>query len=115
MSSFLCRRAGRVILVVTLLVAGAAVALLSGACEHPAIGLNRLFLSWGEAAQQAAPCWSFLGRCTGFGRRQCVSGPASQKPDAEIIEQCCGGWFQYPWIEVCPGEEARMGCDFCFW
>ena len=60
-------------------------------------------------------CWHFDGRCTGFGSRQCVSGPARQEPDAEIIEQCCGGWFQYPWIEVCPGEAARTGCGFCLW
>ena len=31
-------------------------------------------------------CWSFKGRCTGFGTRQCVvEGPASQDPDTEII------------------------------
>lgn len=60
-------------------------------------------------------CWRFNGSCTGFGSRQCVSGPERQEPDAAIIEQCCGGWFQYPWIEVCPGEPARTGCGFCFW
>ncbi|WP_432196566.1 hypothetical protein [Streptomyces sp. bgisy027] len=63
----------------------------------------------------AGDCWYFQSRCTGFGSRQCVSGPARQEPDAEIIEQCCGGWFQYAWIEVCPGEQARSGCGFCFW
>jgi hypothetical protein len=64
---------------------------------------------------EAGECWQIKGRCTGFGSRQCVTGPASQEPDAGIIEQCCGGWFQYPWIEVCPGEPARTGCGFCFW
>jgi hypothetical protein len=71
------------------------------------------------SAQQSEPrsgdCWPYKGGCTGFGRRQCISAPARQEPDAETIEQCCGGWFQYPWIEVCPGSEARQGCGFCFW
>lgn len=61
------------------------------------------------------PCWHYYGSCTGFGRRQCITGPASQEPDAEIITHCCSGWFQYPWIEVCPGQSARTGCGFCLW
>ncbi len=65
------------------------------------------------APAQATPCWRFRGRCTGFGRMQCVSGPEAQTPDALIIQQCCSGWFQYPWIEVCPGKTARRGCGFC--
>lgn len=68
------------------------------------------FAFWG-----ANPCLRFYGPCTGFGRRQCVSAPTSQTPDANIVQQCCNGWFQYPWIEVCPGQPVRKGCGFCFW
>ncbi len=77
-------------------------------CARRAEALNRLVVL-------AAPCQSFTGRCTGFGRRQCVTAPESLDPDAAVVEQCCGGWFQYPWIEICPGETPRMGCGFCFW
>jgi hypothetical protein len=70
----------------------------------------------GHMAMSASdPCWHFRGYCTGFGRQQCITAPASQEPDALIITQCCGGWFQYPWILVCPGQPARQGCGFCFW
>jgi hypothetical protein len=62
-----------------------------------------------------SPCWQFAGRCTGFGRRQCVTAPESQNPDANTFEQCCNGWFQYPWVEVCPNEPPRSGCGFCLW
>jgi hypothetical protein len=72
----------------------------------------RLGLRRGAAASS---CWSFTGRCTGFGSRQCVEAPASQDPDAETVTQCCNGWFQYPWIEVCPGQPATTGCGFCLW
>jgi hypothetical protein len=58
-------------------------------------------------------CRSFTGKCTGFGTRQCVTAPVSISPDATTIEQCCGGWFQYPWVEVCPGKEPRQGCGAC--
>ena len=60
-------------------------------------------------------CRTFTGGCTGFGTRRCVTAPESFTPDALIIEQCCGGWFQYPWIETCEGEPPRRGCGFCFW
>ena len=65
----------------------------------------------------ADPCWRYYGRCASYGRTECVRGPATQDPDAEIIEQCCGSiWvWLYPWIEVCPGERARTGCSFCVW
>ena len=93
-----------------------------GGCRRRAAAMDRrvrISIRPGRLARrgsaEAAGCWHFNGRCTGFGSRQCVSGPASQEPDAEIIEQCCGGWFRYPWIEVCPGESARTGCGFCFW
>ena len=95
-------------------------------CARRAVALNRLMvfsqpvrlrLPWRSKQTRGAAtdgCWSFTGKCTGFGTRQCVEGPASQTPDAEIIHQCCGGWFQYPWIEVCPGQTATKGCGFCF-
>ena len=67
------------------------------------------------SAASSDACWHFHGPCTGFGRRQCVTAPASQEPDAEIITHCCNGWFQSPWIEVCPGQPARAGCGFCLW
>jgi hypothetical protein len=67
------------------------------------------------AMRAAGQCWSFSGPCTGFGKRQCVTAPAAQEPDAGMVEHCCEGWFQYPWIEVCPDQPARMGCGFCWW
>jgi hypothetical protein len=75
-------------------------------CAERANALNAL-------AVLAGPCESFTGRCTGFGRRQCVTAPESLEPDAAVVEQCCGGWFQFPWVEICPGEAPRMGCGFC--
>ena len=61
------------------------------------------------------PCLHFYGSCTGFGSRQCVIAPASLDPAAGTIEHCCSGWFQYPWIEVCPDQPPRTGCSICFW
>jgi hypothetical protein len=88
-------------------------------CQARADALDRRLVIGGgrrrRSMMASGDCWKFSGRCTGFGSRQCVLGPARQEPDAEIITQCCGGWFQYPWIEVCPGQEARAGCGFCFW
>ncbi|MCZ8132680.1 MAG: hypothetical protein O9284_15470 [Steroidobacteraceae bacterium] len=66
-------------------------------------------------AANASPCRRYTGRCTGFGRRSCVAAPVALSPDAEVIEQCCGGWFQFPWIEICDGRPPRSGCGFCFW
>ena len=104
-----------------------------GGCARRAAALNSMLVlsaagpagrsarrapRWAHArGRQAAAgqCWSFTGGCTGFGHRQCVEAPATQEPDAEIITQCCGGWFQYPWIEVCPGQRATQGCGFCLW
>ncbi|MCW5600038.1 hypothetical protein [Nitrosomonas sp.] len=60
-------------------------------------------------------CNTFTDRCTGFGTRQCVTAPVSMTPDAETIEYCCDGWFQYPYIEVCEGEPPKRGCGFCLW
>jgi hypothetical protein len=60
-------------------------------------------------------CQSFHGKCTGFGTRQCVTAPVSVSPDATTIEQCCGGSFQYPWVEVCPGQVPTQGCGVCLW
>jgi hypothetical protein len=84
--------------------------------EPPASGSRRRWrLRARVGASTEGDCWWFAGSCTGFGRRQCVEGPASQNPDTEIIQQCCGGWFQYPWIEVCAGQNATQGCGFCLW
>ena len=60
-------------------------------------------------------CRTFTGRCTGFGSRQCVTAAESFTPDSSVVEQCCNGWFQYPWIEICEGEPPKQGCGFCFW
>lgn len=86
-------------------------------CRRRARALDRRvhFVGGGIEAAAATDCWRYDGACTGWGTRRCVSGAARQEPDAAIVTHCCGGWFQYPWIEVCPGEDARMGCGFCFW
>jgi hypothetical protein len=86
-----------------------------GPCARRAALLDKLFAFAGSPALASTSCWRFTGRCTGFGSRQCVTGPAAQTPDAVTIEHCCSGWFQYPWIEVCPGQSATTGCGFCFW
>jgi hypothetical protein len=89
------------------------------ACSRRAERLNRVLVfapaPRAQLRAQAAPCWYYHGRCTGFGSRQCVTAPESQSPDAASVTQCCGGWFQYPWIEVCPGSPAARGCGFCLW
>src|SRR5882757_1816539 len=54
-------------------------------------------------------CQTFSGRCTGFGSRRCVTAPAALTPDSIVVEQCCGGWFQYPWITVCVGQQPTQG------
>jgi hypothetical protein len=51
-------------------------------------------------------CVSFAGKCTGFGSRQCVTAPTAIASDAPTIDQCCGGSFQYPWVEVLRRESA---------
>jgi hypothetical protein len=89
-------------------------------CANRAKALDQRIILFGgrrarSARSQSGGCWSFAGGCTGWGSRRCVSAPARQEPDAEIVTQCCGGWFQYPWIEVCPGESARSGRGFCLW
>jgi hypothetical protein len=58
-------------------------------------------------------CWHYAGRCTGSGPRQCVTGPNSQSPDAITVTQCCTAGFQYPWIQVCPGQPVSRGCGVC--
>jgi hypothetical protein len=59
------------------------------------------------------PCTQYAGRCTGSGGRQCVTAPSSQSPDAITVTQCCSGSYQYPWVSVCPGQQAVRGCSFC--
>ncbi len=60
-------------------------------------------------------CTSFQGKCTGFGTRQCITAPVALTPDAQVTEQCCGDWFQYPSIQVCPGREPAKACGVCLW
>jgi hypothetical protein len=91
-----------------------------GGCMRRELAMNSMATialpaALGSALENANPCTMFTGRCTGFGRRQCVVAPVSMSPDAQTIEQCCGGWFQYPWIEVCDGRPPRTGCGFCLW
>lgn len=62
-----------------------------------------------------ADCTTYTGRCTGFGSRQCVTAPESLNPDAATTTQCCGGWFQYPWITACRTGPVQKGCGFCLW
>jgi|SRR5262245_7349853 len=86
------------------------------ACRRRAMALNALapkFFRWPwESSRQ---CTMYAGRCTGFGTQQCVTAPESLSPDATVITQCCAGWFQYPWIQICEGEPPRRGCGFCLW
>jgi len=80
-------------------------------------GVALLSASGGESVQaQADRCWSYHGSCTGWGTRQCIVGPKDpiNSPGEELIHQCCSGWFQYPWIEVCDGR-VNQGCGLCFW
>lgn len=72
-------------------------------------------LRFGTTMANSLPCRMFTGRCTGFGRRQCVVAPESMSPDAAMIEHCCSGWFQFPWIEICEGQPPKRGCGFCLW
>jgi SAM-dependent methyltransferase len=97
---------------------------LCSGCERRAAALDakftvrlpRLFLRGRpEMIQSGDGCWRYRGKCTGFGRRQCISGLSEQLPDAPLVEQCCQGWFKYPWITVCPGQQATSGCGRCFW
>jgi hypothetical protein len=82
-------------------------------CEQRVLALNdfgsRLTPLW----VASNPCKTFAGRCTGFGHQQCVVAPTELTPDATTLTQCCGGWFQYPWIQICPGSAPRQGCGFC--
>ncbi len=83
------------------------------ACQQRAVALDQLGDWFNGSVAQANPCKTFAGRCTGLGRRQCITAPASITADATTVTQCCGGWFQYPWITVCPGQAPQQGCGFC--
>jgi hypothetical protein len=85
------------------------------ACTRRAAVLNALVAVSGVRRSVAADCLYYSGECTGFGNRRCVSGPREYDSASPLFEQCCDGWFQYPWIEVCRGEQARSGCGFCLW
>ncbi len=84
------------------------------ACRHRAAVMDT-WVEWRWPWDPAANCRSFTGRCTGFGSKQCVTAPAAFTPDALVVEQCCSGWFQYPWITVCEGQQPTRGCGFCLW
>ena len=63
----------------------------------------------------SSPCRSYSGPCTSGNTPQCITAPESLTTDAAIIEQCCSGSNQYPWIEICPSRPPRLGCGFCLW
>jgi hypothetical protein len=86
------------------------------ACEARIMEMNRFTLrNIGSPWLAQTRCRTYTGPCTGFGTRRCVVAPDSFSPDAATVEQCCSGWFQFPWIEVCDGKPVRKGCGFCFW
>jgi len=71
------------------------------------------------AANDSFPCTHYYGRCTGafwWASRQCIDGLATpEDPYSNTVTQCCSGWFQYPWIESCPGQPPTSGCGSCLW
>jgi hypothetical protein len=65
----------------------------------------------GQCLQGCRRCESFHGGCTGAFwsfTRQCVTSPRSG------FQQCCGGWYQYPWIQECSDGSRSSGCGACF-
>lgn len=100
-----------------------------GSCERRALTLNHWAILSSRRSRQnmnftadgrpywtdTNGCWHFDGACTGgfwWYRRQCITAPSSQLPDATTVEQCCHNWFRYPWIKVCPSS-LDMGCGVC--
>jgi hypothetical protein len=88
------------------------------ACQRRAMAMNR----WSAWAfrwpwDPSAECTTYTGRCTGFGSRPLVvlTGPKQLTPDANVIEHCCSGLFQHPWIKVCNAQPPQKGCGFCLW
>ncbi len=86
------------------------------ACQRRAMAMNRL-TAWAFRRPWDPPeeCTTYTGPCTGWGSRQCVVAPEQITPDAGVLEQCCTGAFQYPWIRVCKGQPPQRGCGFCLW
>jgi hypothetical protein len=85
------------------------------ACEQRAHTLDAFTAHLQWPWDLSSNCQTFSGRCTGFGSRRCVTAPAALTPDSTVVEQCCNGWFQYPWITVCAGQRPTQGCGFCLW
>jgi hypothetical protein len=90
-----------------------------GSCARRALALDGL-LVFTPKRQTAtvvlsSDCRTVKGKCTGIGgTTQCVATPVNlDDPTSLIVEQCCSGRFQYPWVEICPGREPRQGCSFC--
>lgn len=84
------------------------------ACHAHAIAMNGflpLLFRW--PWEPLKNCRTFARACTGFGARQCVTVQESFTPDAAVIEQCCRGRFQCPWIEVCQGKPPEWRFGFC--
>lgn len=57
-------------------------------------------------------CRRAAGNCTGIGGRSTTS--------LEGRTQTCGGWFQYPYIEICREpwsgfDSIAQGCNPCAW
>jgi hypothetical protein len=92
----------------------------TSAAGHPSssiattVGVAGL-VSLGSCGGEESRCQSYRGSCTGFGTQQCVTAPVAIAPDAPTTTTCCGGWFQYPSIEVCPGKPPASGCGVCAW
>jgi hypothetical protein len=83
-------------------------------CLRRAERMNGVLLLVSGNLVASSPCTTFKGACTGMsGERQCVTAPRSLEPDAPTVTQCCSGRFQYPVVEVCPGQEPSLGCGFC--
>lgn len=85
------------------------------ACNNRAQWLKSWSLRMRERPSLDDGCRNYAGPCTGFGQRRCVVAPTSFDPDAPVMEHCCSGWFQYPWIQICEGQPPQTGCAFCFW
>jgi hypothetical protein len=57
-------------------------------------------------------CTHFDGPCTGS--HVWFDAPAPTRCiSAGGTVQCCGGWYQYPWVKACADGTRTQGCGFC--